>query len=844
MRNKFTRILAVVAFVAAGIFTNYTTKAAERNVVVEDHTGAWCGYCVRGTGTLEELEAQYGDDLIGVAVHNTSQGRPDNMAIPNYENPLAQMIGLTGFPSGSVNRIPYNGVMALSDSYWPMRAQALVNQQVPVGVSLEVTYDKTTGDYSVTVTANVESQINDQLAMNLWILEDRVVGQGSGWDQHNYLSKTGGAADPNSKWYDLPPVIQGFVHNNVFRHATGGIDGDITPFTAVPVAPGTYTKTYTGNVSQYNIKDKANVFFVGLVQNTATKEIINAERVGKVVPDVDVLATAVDNPYVTLADNNKKEVEVTLKNEKDWTVTANLSVNTGSSLVPSGWGLTLSNNSITVNANSTRTIKLEVLKNNIEGYGEITIDVKPEKSNPDNIVSNSTAKVYIMTENIENAYFIGYDAAAVPILTTINNSNVLTKVTPISADPDVVSHFPQMANFKTAIFNALNAIAFSSTETKANLDLINTLMNNGCDILITGNFDFINSGNKFSDVSPTPEASSFFSNKLGITLTGFFNLVQNQQLYSLPITGIAGDDISSGITFNSNQAYNGSTYPYYARLASSFSLNGNSSATSFLEISNPTSVGLTGTTNKVGIKLDNDGQRTVFVSIPLSPVVNPTRDLLYKNILTWLKGGGTQVAGPKISLNVNQLDFGKVTVNDYKSKTIAITNEGDQALNISAINFKYGDYFSVQNASLPLVVDAGQTVNLTIKFAPTEGVSYQDEVTIVSNDAANPSTVVALSGNGDEPTGVPGVISDVFEMNVTPNPVVDNSVLKFTSLKGSLSTNIDLIDATGKVVSHLYNGATTGATVGLNAGQLSSGTYFIRANVDGKTTQLPIVIAK
>ena len=118
------------------------------------------------------------------------------------------------------------------------------------------------------------------------------------------------------------------------------------------------------------------------------------------------------------------------------------------------------------------------------------------------------------------------------------------------------------------------------------------------------------------------------------------------------------------------------------------------------------------------------------------------------------------------------------------------------------------------------------------------------EITFVSNDKSAPNKVMTVSGTGvDAAASVPGVISDLFEMTVTPNPIVDASEVKF-NVTGSANVNIELIDATGRIVNSVYNGVTTGETVGLNSSQLSSGTYYINANVDGKTTQIPVVITK
>ncbi len=837
MRNKFTLVLMAITIAITGMFATNTAEAAKRKIVLEDHTGAWCGWCPRGMETLETLENKYGEDIIGVGVHNG-----DAMAITTYQTPLAQMIGVTGYPNGSVNRITYGGKIAQSDGVWATIAEANVNKDVPVGVTLEVDYNKATGAYTATITAVVETAVNANLGFNLWILQDYMTGTGSQWNQANYLSGRAGFED--SKFYDQPSSIPGFMHMDVFRGAHGGIEGDQGTFPSGMVPAGTYKQVYTGNVSNMNVTDKNNAYFVAVVHNKATKEIINADRVGKVVKPKDRLATDVTNPYVNVVNDTKHTAEVVLTNENDWSITANLSIDTDKSVIPAGWSASVSNSSVTLAGNATRKVQIEVLKNKIEGFAQIVLKVEPQES--ENVAINTDATAYFMSENIENAIVYGFDDGIAPIINAINASGELTKPVLVSGSTDIIANFPQMNNFKTAVFTVSDAIiGFSDANTSSQLGLIKSLMTEGCDIMIASCFDVINLAGIINGLKPTAEATDFFTNTLGVSMGAPLTILNNQgQLSSVPFSGVSGDPISNGLTFNYNQAYNSQTYPFYARYMATMQLNGKTQAQAFLSASAAVSANLNENNNKVGIRLDNNGQRTAFYSVALDPIPSPARDQIIKNTLVWLKGSGSTANGPTISLSTTQVVFGEIKQDLTGTETIKITNSGDEALVISAINVKTGTNFKIKG-STPLTIDAGQTVNVSVEFTPTEIKNYSDELTIVSNDAANPNTVVTVMGIGisSGTSSVSGIIPNVFKMTVGPNPVVNNSEINL-DINGSVNLNLELIDATGKVVRTIYNGVTTSNTLDLDAAQLSSGTYYLNANVNGKTTQLPVVVTK
>lgn len=75
-----------------------------RTMLVEEGTGAWCGWCVYGIVGLREMKAKYGDRFIGIAVHDG-----DQYVVGNYHNWLIPHF-VDGLPSCTVNRRGYDAM--------------------------------------------------------------------------------------------------------------------------------------------------------------------------------------------------------------------------------------------------------------------------------------------------------------------------------------------------------------------------------------------------------------------------------------------------------------------------------------------------------------------------------------------------------------------------------------------------------------------------------------------------------------------------------------------------------------------------------------------------------------
>lgn len=85
----------------ASVQTELVREVFYRTMVVEEGTGAWCGWCVYGIVGLREMKAKYGDRFIGIAVHDGDQyvvGNYHSWLIPHFE----------GLPNCTVNRVGFN----------------------------------------------------------------------------------------------------------------------------------------------------------------------------------------------------------------------------------------------------------------------------------------------------------------------------------------------------------------------------------------------------------------------------------------------------------------------------------------------------------------------------------------------------------------------------------------------------------------------------------------------------------------------------------------------------------------------------------------------------------------
>jgi Abnormal spindle-like microcephaly-assoc'd, ASPM-SPD-2-Hydin len=117
-------------------------------------------------------------------------------------------------------------------------------------------------------------------------------------------------------------------------------------------------------------------------------------------------------------------------------------------------------------------------------------------------------------------------------------------------------------------------------------------------------------------------------------------------------------------------------------------------------------------------------------------------------------------ASPQLACMPASLDFGGVALGQSETLLVNLTNNGQTSVTVSAISAGNAE-FTTSGLTLPLVLSAGQSVDVSVNFTPTtRGWTYG--TISFSSDASNATLVLAVSGaggNGALATANPSIVS-------------------------------------------------------------------------------------
>jgi hypothetical protein len=158
----------------------------------------------------------------------------------------------------------------------------------------------------------------------------------------------------------------------------------------------------------------------------------------------------------------------------------------------------------------------------------------------------------------------------------------------------------------------------------------------------------------------------------------------------------------------------------------------------------------------------------------------------------------------------SSISFGNISVGASKSSTLLLSNQttGGSSITISEIDIT-GTGFALSSApTLPQTIAVGQSLDLSVTFAPLSTGTASGNIVIGSN-AANASLAVALSGNGDLVQG---------QLNVSPSSLSfgDVAVGSNASQSGELfagSTSITVNSASWSGQGYAISGITFPVTI-------------------------------
>ena len=216
-----------------------------KRVLIEDYTGTWCQFCPRLSYSLSQVRLQT-DDAVIVAIHRGND--PYNFSAAST---LETMIGLTGYPTGMLNRktlwkYPENNNIAQA-----VNLTSGTNPRIGLAMTNSVTSNTSNVQVNVKFGKNFSG-----LKLVVYALEDNLL-----YNQINATSFYGG----------VNPIV-GFNHKDVLRaFLTTSILGD--DITGVTTTNEVYTKSFTYTIPAGT--QASNIHFAAFVVDS-TGKVLNS----------------------------------------------------------------------------------------------------------------------------------------------------------------------------------------------------------------------------------------------------------------------------------------------------------------------------------------------------------------------------------------------------------------------------------------------------------------------------------------------------------------------------------------------------------------------------------------
>jgi len=260
--------------------TSYVTTTEtpqEKNILIEELTGATCSNCPKGTKILKDYQTAHPDRIIVTAIHSGFLADPVPGALYDFRNPDSDTLRLffnegdAAKPSACFDRVQATSGNSAGKYFiskgqtggdWDVMLNSRLPLTTPVNLHLTSAWNTATSKIDVTAKIAFTSAVTDKLALTLYVLES-------------------GRLDKQAD------IDLGIVENYEFNHILRKL---ITPVTGDPVLDSLSTKEpgrvleriisftpITDGVNGWNL-DSCHV--VGIVHKTGTsKEVLQVQEV-------------------------------------------------------------------------------------------------------------------------------------------------------------------------------------------------------------------------------------------------------------------------------------------------------------------------------------------------------------------------------------------------------------------------------------------------------------------------------------------------------------------------------------------------------------------------------------
>ncbi|HMQ48664.1 MAG TPA: Omp28-related outer membrane protein [Saprospiraceae bacterium] len=181
---------------------------AQKRVLLEKYTSAFCGSCPNGTLIAHELQQRY-PELVLIFHHSSVDGMANE-----HSTEWKQGFNILGTPLGIINRQPgENGSIAAAPLDWEERIVHALEEPHYLDIHFNGTYNPYNRQLSLDVSTTFhELPPAGELRLNVVVVEDSVLHAGFGFDQSNYYNEVEG-----HPLFGLGSPIYFYPHHHVVR---------------------------------------------------------------------------------------------------------------------------------------------------------------------------------------------------------------------------------------------------------------------------------------------------------------------------------------------------------------------------------------------------------------------------------------------------------------------------------------------------------------------------------------------------------------------------------------------------------------------------------------------------
>lgn len=210
MQTKFTFIAILLFGMVIQSFaqTIVGTDPENKNVILEEFTGIYCGFCPEGHVIAQGIYDSHPEDVVLINIHNGFYATPTG-SDPDFRTPWGAAIdgqaGVIGYPAGTVNRHLFPGWeqgsgTAMSRGQWEAGANQIMAEASYLNVAAIATINHATRELSVDVEVYYTGDSPEATnLLNVAILQNNILGP----------QQNGGMGD-------------NYIHNHMLRHLMTG----------------------------------------------------------------------------------------------------------------------------------------------------------------------------------------------------------------------------------------------------------------------------------------------------------------------------------------------------------------------------------------------------------------------------------------------------------------------------------------------------------------------------------------------------------------------------------------------------------------------------------------------